>query len=99
MAEKSAILYAEAMLAVKISARNPEEKRLLVVVGARVSKKAVERNRVKRRLRALAREAGLLTALPRGKKCVIIARPEAARASFRELRTALRERAPQGGGA
>jgi ribonuclease P protein component len=48
---------------------------------------AVERNRTRRRLRALVRER--YAELPAGWDVLLIARPEAGRATFEELRQAL----------
>jgi ribonuclease P protein component len=57
-----------------------------VVVGKRISKKAVKRNRVKR----LLREAIRLSPIKQGWDLVIIARSEAAAADYQELEIAIR---------
>ncbi len=91
MAGSPAVLYSRTMLSVKVQGRKPGEAPVVAVVGIRVLKKASARNLLKRRLRALAREFGILAALPPGRKCVIIARPESARASFAELKACIRK--------
>lgn len=61
--------------------------RATVVVSLKISKKAVERNRIKRRLRALWRQSKVAPTIPLD--CVIIAQPKAKRASYQALQQAL----------
>jgi len=59
------------------------------VVGKRVAVLAHDRNRLRRRLRELARPA--LATLPAGYDLVLIAQPAAREASFADLGEALRQ--------
>jgi len=58
----------------------PNTPRTTVVVGTKVSKRAVVRNKVKRRLRAILRESGL----PQGDS-VLVARPGSEKKTYQEL--------------
>jgi ribonuclease P protein component len=71
-------------LKVKVSSvsRGNKKKSVTVIVGKSVAKKAVERNRLKRRIRAIFRPL----AKESGKNYVIIAQPGSAEASFAELK-------------
>jgi len=72
--------------------RRPDGIRVGIVVSRKVGN-AVVRNRVRRRLRealrARVRQRGLAPGGPSGVDLVIIARPEAAKAGYAELRDAL----------
>lgn len=61
--------------------------RVVVVVGGKVSKSAVKRNRVRRRLRELIRVR--LTQLAEPSDLIFIAKPEALKATFTELEVAV----------
>ncbi len=66
-------------------------RRLGVTVSRRVSRRAVDRNRIKRRLREIfRRERGVL---PDGVDVVLVARPAALDASYETLRSAFLEAA------
>lgn len=66
-------------------------RRLGVTVSRRVSRRAVDRNRIKRRLREIfRRERGVL---PDGVDVVVVARPAALGASYETLRAAFLEAA------
>jgi len=71
-------------LKVKVSSvsRGNKKKSVTVIVGKSVAKKAVERNRLKRRIRAIVHPLVKKSA----KNYVIIAQPGSAKASFNELR-------------
>lgn len=62
--------------------------RATVVVGKKLSKSAVVRNRVKRRVRAIL-AAPLATAVPAGTLLIVIARPPAAWYTFADLKREL----------
>ncbi|MDP3724969.1 MAG: ribonuclease P protein component [Nanoarchaeota archaeon] len=57
-------------------------RRLTVVVGTKVSKKATERNKIRRRVRAIMRDKKK----DEGKEYVVIAHPGAKTLSFQELK-------------
>ncbi|NQV13537.1 MAG: ribonuclease P protein component [Parcubacteria group bacterium] len=70
-----------------LSNRRPES-RFGFLVGIKVSKKAIVRNKVKRRLREVVRLA--LPDIKPGFDVVIMVRPEAADKTYQEIETALR---------
>lgn len=68
--------------------KNSSFKKPVVVVGRNVAKKAVERNFLKRRIRAILRPI-----IKEKKEIFLIrVRPEAAQASFAELKSAISEK-------
>ncbi len=69
-------------LVVKTKPRGSQARRLFLAVGKAVAKKAVARNLLKRRLRAIMKP--LLK--DENRDFLVIARPGAAEASFRELK-------------
>lgn len=62
---------------------------LAIIISKRVDKRAVVRNKLKRRVRAFLREWE--HNLPLQKKMLIIAKPEAARADWEGIRTDLED--------
>ncbi len=62
--------------------------RYTVVVGKKVSKRAVDRNKIKRRLRASLKEYNLF--IKQGWDIVVIVLPEAKQANFANLNKALK---------
>ena len=62
--------------------KNNKKPGFFVVVGSRVSKKAVERNLIKRRIRAILRE---ISTAPPG-RITIISKSESVKAKFTELK-------------
>jgi ribonuclease P protein component len=72
-------------LTVKKSSIGRQKKSIMVIVGAKVSKKATERNLLKRRIRAIMKPI-----IEREKKeYTVIAHPEATKLTFQELKTEL----------
>lgn len=65
------------------TAKNPEATKHQIVVSKKVSKKAVERNRIKRRIKSV------LQTTSTQKPLVIICRPSVLALSFSELKAAL----------
>ncbi len=84
MASKSPVR----ILTIKTNPSGFQKKPLIIVVGKAVSKKAVERNLVKRRISSLVRP--LLKKAPLG--VTIIAHKGAAEASFDALRAEIRSK-------
>lgn len=72
---------------VKFSSSRQVVSRIGIVVGSKVSKHATVRNRLRRRIREIARR--LLPGLSAGYDIVIIARPTAVRRSFAEINSEL----------
>ena len=72
----------EAPVIIKKNRSGFQKKPLLITVGKGVAKKATERNLIKRRIRAIVRESGILE---KG-DVTIIARPAVAKLSFAELK-------------
>ncbi len=70
-------------LSVKVGANGLGVTRFAIVVGTKVSKDAVDRNLLKRRLREIVRRE--LPAVAASADVAIIARPEALKLSFQEL--------------
>jgi len=68
-------------LVIKTHRHGTQKKPLMVTVGLKVSKKATERNLIKRRIRAIITPIAQET----GKEYTIIAKPEAKEATFGEL--------------
>lgn len=68
-------------LTIKTKSRGSQKKPLIIIVGKKVAKKAVERNLLKRRIKAIMRPV-----LKRSKlDYAIFVRSEAREASFKEL--------------
>jgi len=76
-----------ANLVVKIKPRGSQAKQLLLIVGGAVAKKAVVRNRLKRRLRAIMRPI----LKDKDNDFLIIARPGAAEATFSALKEEIKK--------
>ena len=77
MAEKK-----ESLVIIKKTPSGFQKKPLFVVVGKNVSKKAIERNTIKRRIKAIVKG---VAAKNKG-NMAIIAKKEALRASFQDLK-------------
>jgi len=71
-------------LIVKALKRKPGEKSLIVIVGRSVAKKAVLRNKIKRRLRVIGNE--IVKFKNPDKKYVIVVKPDAVKLNFKELK-------------
>ncbi|PJA45648.1 ribonuclease P protein component [Candidatus Uhrbacteria bacterium CG_4_9_14_3_um_filter_50_9] len=71
----------------KVRKNNLPLSRFAVVVGTKVSKRAVVRNRLKRRVRAIAHER--LRSITSGYDVLFLVRKEALEATFEELETEL----------
>jgi len=76
-------------LVVKVKPRGSQTKRLFLAVGATVSKKAVVRNRLKRRLRVIM---GPILEDNKDRDFLVVARPGAANLTFAELEKEIREK-------
>ncbi len=76
---------------VRIIAANglTKQSRVAVITSLRVSKKAVERNRLKRRLRSIIQP--WLKQMPKPYDCLIIAQSKANAASYQELAQAVEQ--------
>lgn len=72
-------------LVVKVNPAGFQKKPLIIAIGTRVSKKAVERNLIKRRIRAIMQPA----IKKKDKNYLIIARPEVKRLTYQELKKEL----------
>jgi len=70
-------------MGIKAIKNNLDVSRFGFVASLKVSKKAVERNRIKRRLREIVRKA--LPRLESGFDCVILTRPEIKELKYQEL--------------
>jgi len=75
-------------LVVKTKPKGSQAKRLFLAVGAAVSKKAVIRNRLKRRLRVIMRPI----LKDKNGDFLVVARPGAVNLTFTELRKEIREK-------
>lgn len=75
-------------LVVKVSSSENSGGSITVVIGKNVSKRATERNRLRRRLRAIVKEIPVL----RGKNTVVIARPGALTLPFPLLKSEFERR-------
>lgn len=67
---------------VKVRSKGSQKKQLIIVVGKNVSKKATQRNLLKRRMRAIMQPV----LKESSKDYTIIIRPEALNLSYQELR-------------
>ncbi len=74
-------------LKVRLRANNHSETRFAFIVGARTAKKATERNKIKRHLRAVI--AQQMNNLQRGFDCVVLTGPEIKGKSFQEVEVEL----------
>jgi len=86
---QSGNFYQNKFIALKFSKNDLSESRIGIVVGTKISKKAVERNRVKRRIRASI--LGFISHLISGYDVVIMVRPEIVEKDFAAIDTALTE--------
>jgi ribonuclease P protein component len=75
-------------LTMKVALNSLNTIRFCFIVSRRVSKDAVGRNKIKRRLREIARSS--LSGLARGYDLLVIASPGAAKLSFPETKSSLR---------
>ena len=73
----------------RVAPTKESESRFAFVVSTKVSKKAVVRNKLRRRLREIVRLE--LPHIQQGHDVLIAVRPQAIRMSYQELRTALIE--------
>ena len=73
----------DSIVGVKIIKNNLQINRFGIIVGRKVSKKAVERNRIKRQIRAIIRQKIELMKI--GSDVLLIITPEALTVSFRDL--------------
>lgn len=71
------------ILGIKITANNSEKSRIGFLVGSKVSKKAVVRNLIKRRLRAAI--SSFLLYIPPGFDIVVVATPKIATKEYLEI--------------
>ena len=69
------------MKAITVKNQKNTERKLTIVVGTNVSKKAVERNKIRRRVRAIMQKEAR-----KEKRYVVIAHPEAKNLLFQELK-------------
>lgn len=89
MVFQKGIYQKSSFLALKYLKRQEGMPRIAISVGKRVSKKAVLRNKVRRRLREAVRP--LLTELGRPYDIVIIASPEITTRSYQEIKSCVEE--------
>jgi ribonuclease P protein component len=80
--EGGAWLFSVPLISIKEKPYLRERNGLKIIIGKSVAKKAVERNRLRRRIRAIFRPL----VKESGKNYVIIAHPGSAKASFAELK-------------
>ena len=75
------------LLGVKCLAAEDKINRFVIVVSAKVSKKAVERNKIKRRLSEIIRLK--LPQLDKSLNCFVLALPQAREANYHEIEKSL----------
>ena len=87
---RSVVPSADCMTRLIIKKRKPKpsKRSLIVTVSTKVAKNATERNRIKRRIRAIMAPIIKRT----GTAYTIIAKPEAKAATFEELKTEIEEK-------
>jgi len=80
--------YADAFLAIKTAKNNLDNSRFGFLVGLKVSKKAVERNKIKRRLRASVRQ--IINDVKPGFDVVVMVKPEIIDKDYNEIDGAMK---------